>query len=547
MITLPHAVYLYDSSGSAVTSDPTYGLRVKTNNDVDTFGAQVAHSRVSQMNADFSVPLANNDLTTTLSAGTVTLVSASAILSTGAGATNSAKINTNTVLSYSPGREAYAVFTAAFTSGVASSHQRIGLYDTTNGFFLGYNGTVFGITQRRATIDTFTSASAFVGDLLAAGAGSLFTRNNGPEAINYTLKNVFRIRFGWLGAAPIKFEVLSPDGAWVTFHTIKYPNTQVPPSILNAALPITAEVVKTAGASDIILNTTCWDGGVVESEGSDLSYYGSIYAASTLFTTTTRGKETVSFNVTGAFTGTMVVQAHNGDNLWQSVSGLTPAGVVVTSITSSNFFFINSAAYSQVRLSASALTAGTASIQSTATAGLTSLMITNLPAAQAKAVQSSLATPIQATKDTGRTSIILYATLATAGATTVETIISLSKSSGVSATSVATSSAITNGKRFRIENITVGARGHNTATAQQTIFNLRVNPSGAVTTTTTPIIMAARVATPATANAWDRAVFNLPDGYEILGTSLLQIGISAMAIFTTNAPTWDVTLFGYEY
>jgi hypothetical protein len=150
--------------------------------------------------------------------------------------------------------------------------------------------------------------------------------------------------------------------------------------------------------------------------------------------------------------------------------------------------------------------------------------------------------------DTDRTELRFYAVAAAAGTTGTETAITLTKSSGTSATTTGTSFVVTNGKRFKITHISIATRGHNTATAQTTTFNLRINTAGAVTTTSTPIILAARSATPATANAWDRYVMTLPaDGLELVGDGTMQFGITAAATYTTNAPTWDVVIIGYEY
>ena len=151
--------------------------------------------------------------------------------------------------------------------------------------------------------------------------------------------------------------------------------------------------------------------------------------------------------------------------------------------------------------------------------------------------------------DTARTFIQLWANGAAAGATGVETAITLAKSAAPgAATTSAASHVVTSGKRFRITSITFATRGNNTATAQVTTFNLRVNTAGAVTTSSN-IAFSARSATPATANAWDRTtVFTFVDaGIEIVGDGTLQSGVTAAATFTTNAPTWDVQLTGYEY
>jgi hypothetical protein len=150
-------------------------------------------------------------------------------------------------------------------------------------------------------------------------------------------------------------------------------------------------------------------------------------------------------------------------------------------------------------------------------------------------------------KDTGRTAVAFSATGVAAGATGVETAITLVKSAGTAATSSAASFVVTSGKKLRITSVTFASRGHATATAQVTTFSLRLNTGGAVATTSTPVLVQARTATPATASAWDRLTVPLPDGYEITGDGTLQIGITANSVFVTNAPTWDVLITGFEY
>lgn len=164
-----------------------------------------------------------------------------------------------------------------------------------------------------------------------------------------------------------------------------------------------------------------------------------------------------------------------------------------------------------------------------------------------KGTQGSTGFSIQPLTDAGRASLMFYATAAASGTTTTETAISLTKSSGTSATSAANSFVITNGKKFRITHLSVATRGNSTATIQTTTFNLRLNTGGAVTTSSTPIIFSARSATPATASAWDRYTLPIPEGFEITGDGTMQFGVTAAATFTTNAPTWDVNIIGYEY
>lgn len=150
--------------------------------------------------------------------------------------------------------------------------------------------------------------------------------------------------------------------------------------------------------------------------------------------------------------------------------------------------------------------------------------------------------------DPGRTELRYYAVGSAAGTTGTETAITLTKSSGTSATSTAATFVITSGKRFKITSLTFASQGHATATTQTTTFKFRINTAGAVSTTSTPIILSVRTATPATSLAWDRFTVPLPlDGMEIPGDGTLQFGITAAATYTTNAPTWHVVMIGYEY
>lgn len=145
--------------------------------------------------------------------------------------------------------------------------------------------------------------------------------------------------------------------------------------------------------------------------------------------------------------------------------------------------------------------------------------------------------------------IHLWANAAAAGTTTTETAITLSKSPSAGGTvTTGTSFVVTSGKTFRITAISVASRGHSTGTAQVTTFNLRVNTAGAVTTSSA-VWFSARSATPATSFTWDRTnVYTFAgDGPEVLGNGTIQIGITAAATYSSNAPTWDVQIIGYEY
>ena len=190
---------------------------------------------------------------------------------------------------------------------------------------------------------------------------------------------------------------------------------------------------------------------------------------------------------------------------------------------------------------------GTVTANATLAAETTKVIGTVNPPALTIGTNNANGFTVQPARDAGRTAVRYYAVAAAAGTTTTETAITLTRSSANAATTTGTSFILTSGKRFRIEAIMFATRGHATATAQTTTFNFRVNTAGAVGTTSTPLELSVRSATPATASAWDRVIVPIPDGWEILGDGTIQFGVTAAATYTTNAPTWDVTIVGFEY
>lgn len=239
-----------------INSALSSGLQATINSDV--LGVAVTGQRNNEIEISFFDTF-NTDLitNTTTSGGSAAITNGHARYQTGSNATGGAKGVSVYSCKYRPAHEQYAFFTAAFTAGVANSYQRIGLYDSNNGFFIGYEGTSFGVTLRTGTADTTTARASWNGDPLDGSSGSKFTRGGTPEAINLAYSNLYRIRFAWLGSASVFFEVFSPDGGWITFHTIRVPNSQLNPSIENPELPITIDIRKTSGASDLSLYTAC--------------------------------------------------------------------------------------------------------------------------------------------------------------------------------------------------------------------------------------------------------------------------------------------------
>ena len=236
-----------------------------TKNAQDMFGSQVIGQRYNQ----FEVAYNNIDpdnisgiTITKTNGGDAATANGQAVFSTSTNANGEIKVITNTNIDYQPHFEVYVAFTAIFTTGVANSYQRIGIYDDNNGFFIGYEGTSFGITKRTGGVDTTVAKASFNLDTLTGASTSKFTRGGTPEAIDLTKDNLYRIRYGWLGAAPILFEVFSPDGIWVAFHIVRHPNSSTVPTLTSTALPMRLHIKKTsADATNLIINTACWAAG----------------------------------------------------------------------------------------------------------------------------------------------------------------------------------------------------------------------------------------------------------------------------------------------
>lgn len=180
--------------------------------------------------------------TTLTGSGSVTNANNMAVLQTTAAINSSAAIATNRVLRYLPGIGGLLRLTAVFTQGVTGSQQIIGLGDSQNGFFIGFNGASFGIMRRSAGVDNWTLAEQFNRPM--------------PSDFDPTKGNVYQIQFQWLGFGQIIFSFEETSlGLFSPMHTIDYANTAVLTSIRNPALPILAQVANTSNASNMILKT----------------------------------------------------------------------------------------------------------------------------------------------------------------------------------------------------------------------------------------------------------------------------------------------------
>jgi hypothetical protein len=250
-----------DPAGSYrnVPTDTEGHLKVNINDPITAFGDLRTAELNPQVQLTFPYGINSDIVDTTLAnGGTVTQADSMAVLNTSIASNGSAIMSSRDVVNYRSGLGTLARFTSVFTAGVANSHQIIGIGDAEDGFFVGYNGTDFGILIRRGGVDTWTPQTAWNVDIMDGNDG---TANPSNMLLDKTKINVFQIEFQWLGAGEIKFQIENPEtGGFVPVHRVKYANNFVIPSIYNPNLTLSAEVSNDGNISDLELKTASMAG-----------------------------------------------------------------------------------------------------------------------------------------------------------------------------------------------------------------------------------------------------------------------------------------------
>lgn len=132
-----------------------------------------------------------------------------------------------------------------------------------------------------------------------------------------------------------------------------------------------------------------------------------------------------------------------------------------------------------------------------------------------------------------------------------EALLSVSESRDGAAIASFTSKVITAGKKLRITSIFGSAdAGGTTPAISRVTFKVRVNSSGAVTTTSPLQAILKMPHIPAVAKNSVNNFVNYFDGIEFTGDGTKQIGITVLCpdwTNNTNVPTISLTIFAFEY
>ncbi len=141
------------------------------------------------------------------------------------------------IIRYRAGQGITFRYTPLFTTGVANNVQYWGAGTVVgniiqDGYFFGYNGTVFGISHyaKGSLVHFYPQTTEWNGDKVDGSSGSSFTWNP-------TFGSPVMIKYPYLGYGDIEFFIQHPTlGRWVLVHVIQYANTTATTQLGNPSL-----------------------------------------------------------------------------------------------------------------------------------------------------------------------------------------------------------------------------------------------------------------------------------------------------------------------
>lgn len=224
---------------------------------VAIFGDQIVSTRLDDISVQFQYNIASKDVTSIVTGSGVVEHDGVNMMRVQAGAgaaAGTAKATSVDCVRYRTGHDIYALFTCRWSAPIVGGKQYIGLFDGTDGVALGYNGLGFGSLFRSASVDTFTDDNNF-------SRTSLLPNSSG-FILNPLYINLFRLNLGYLGIAPIIWEVYGGiSKGWIPFHIMEFTNQQLSTHLTNPILPMRVEV-ESSGNGIVDIHTPSWNAGV---------------------------------------------------------------------------------------------------------------------------------------------------------------------------------------------------------------------------------------------------------------------------------------------
>lgn len=201
------------------------------------FGDAVTATRTSTLSLAWQYGQNTYDTTEAVTGtGAVTYANSMAKVSTGA-STGTARLESIPALRYQSSFDGYAYFTTIFTTPEADTYQRAGIFDASNGFFAGYEGEDFQFTIREGGSDVAATLT-----------------EDGLNGFNLDKLTIWRISYGYLGAAPVLLERYTDlENGWTVAAAYDKSGQLLQPHVDNPSLKWAIEVGRTSGSGAVTL------------------------------------------------------------------------------------------------------------------------------------------------------------------------------------------------------------------------------------------------------------------------------------------------------
>lgn len=224
------------------------------------FGDAITSARTPDILVQFQYGISDYDVSVDSSGG-ASITSADSTLKMTATGVQSGSVTSRRPVRYQPGFDGYAYFTALFESNAGAGVQ-IGLQDDDDGYFLEHSNGIFKAVRRHGGDDE--SVDLATGSELRVRGGSI-----SDHAVDLGSINIYRISYGWLGVAPIMFEVYGGlMQGWLPVHTFGVFNQSEVPSSNQPSLPMVAKVWGSSPSSAARLFTCSWSAGRAGTTGA---------------------------------------------------------------------------------------------------------------------------------------------------------------------------------------------------------------------------------------------------------------------------------------
>lgn len=151
----PLFTQLADASGNRAAVSPigldggSYGLITRPIIPKTSFGEALTAALTPVLQEQFAYSI-NPRIWTVLSSGSGSASAANSLMTVASGATAGSDVLINSIVpvKYQPGQGVVARFTALFSAQIATGEVVIGIGNEEDGFFVGYDGTAFGVLHR---------------------------------------------------------------------------------------------------------------------------------------------------------------------------------------------------------------------------------------------------------------------------------------------------------------------------------------------------------------------------------------------------------------